>query len=178
MTKGELQIMAGVLVVESKLTYPAKKQLFTFIKTEATESQLKAFLLDGKVVIVDEQASEVIDDRFIIAETGGRIAKLRKSAMSLAGYSGGAGAGWALYRGIRGALGICTKKCGTFEVNTSRRQHCMLKCKKDIIEKKLALARKKDPKAVAGLERQLASAKKTEAKSTRSFTNRGTEAPR
>jgi len=174
MTKGELQIMAGVLVVESKLTYPAKKQLFTFIKTEATESQLKAFLLDGKVVIVDEQSEQIINDRFMVSEAGGRVAKVRKSAMSLqvAGTPV-----WALYRLIRATMDICTKRCGTYEANTSRRQHCMIKCKIDGLKKQLEFAKKNSPDAVPGIQKKIEKEQETYGKSIMSFKNRGANMP-
>jgi len=36
---------------------------------------------------------------------------------------------WAAYRGIRAAADQCTKQCGVFGVNASKRQLCMLRCK-------------------------------------------------
>jgi hypothetical protein len=60
----KLFIHAGALVVESKLSGQAKLQLINWLKKEATEAQVKAFLLDGKVTFLDEQAEEVVNDRF------------------------------------------------------------------------------------------------------------------
>jgi hypothetical protein len=63
MTKKELQLKAGQIIKESKLGVPAKLQLFNFLK-EANEAQIKAFLLDGKIVHLDEQAEEIVEERF------------------------------------------------------------------------------------------------------------------
>jgi hypothetical protein len=111
----------------------------------------------------------------LIDEAGGRIAKLRKSAMSL--YGSAVTPGWAAYRAIRGAIDKCTKKCGTFEINTSRRQHCMIKCKTDVLKQAIKDAQKTNPKVVPKLQKQLAKAEKTYFKSIQSFRKRGAEPP-
>jgi hypothetical protein len=67
MTRKELQLKAGEIVKNSKLSTPAKLQLFNFLK-EASDAQLKAFLLDGKIVQLDEQAEEVVKERFKLAQ--------------------------------------------------------------------------------------------------------------
>jgi hypothetical protein len=60
----ELKLLAGQIVVESKLSKSAKLQLLNWLKTEASESQVKAFLLDGGIVILDEQSEEIVNARF------------------------------------------------------------------------------------------------------------------
>ena len=60
----KLFIHAGAIVVESKLTGQTKLQLLNWLKKEANEAQVKAFLLDGKIAFLDEQAEEVVNDRF------------------------------------------------------------------------------------------------------------------
>ena len=64
MTSKELKITAGTFVVESKLSPQAKLQLLQFIQHEASDAQLKALMLDGKVVKLDEQAEAIVNDRF------------------------------------------------------------------------------------------------------------------
>lgn len=51
-------------------------------------------------------------------------------------------AGYAAYRVIRGMFDKCTGKCGTLEINTTKRQLCLLNCKKMSLEKQLEIARK------------------------------------
>ena len=60
----ELKIATGYLVTESELSRDAKIQLLNFIQKEATEVQLMALLMDGKIITVDEQSEEIIRDRF------------------------------------------------------------------------------------------------------------------
>jgi hypothetical protein len=60
----ELRVFAGQIVVESKMSKAAKLQMLNFIKEEATDAQIKALLMDGKIVKLDEQAEEIVNDRF------------------------------------------------------------------------------------------------------------------
>jgi hypothetical protein len=60
----ELKLLAGEIVVESKLTKSAKLQLLNWLKTEASEGQVKAFLLDGGIVKLDKQSEEIVNARF------------------------------------------------------------------------------------------------------------------
>ena len=64
MKKLDLQIQCGSYVTESKMSKSAKLQLLNFIQKEATEEQLMSLYLDGKIVKLDEQAKEVVRDRF------------------------------------------------------------------------------------------------------------------
>lgn len=170
----QLRLIAAEMVVSSKLTKAAKIQMLNFIKEQATDAQVKALLMDGKIVRLDEQATEIVNERFEISEAGGRVAKLRKSYMSQAGSGGGLNLLWLAYRKIRSLSDQCTKKCGTYELNTTRRQHCMLKCKVAKLEAQLAAAKKADHKGeVAKLTNQLVKAKAAMSKSVQSFKSRG-----
>ncbi|MFW9871875.1 MAG: hypothetical protein ACFFG0_02150 [Candidatus Thorarchaeota archaeon] len=61
----KLRILAGTIVADSKLSKEAKRQLLNFIQNEASDHQIKALLLDGKILAkIDEQAAEVIEARF------------------------------------------------------------------------------------------------------------------
>ena len=60
----ELKLVCGTIVFESNLSKAAKLQLFTWIKEEASDAQIKAFLLDGKITHLDEQAEEIVNARF------------------------------------------------------------------------------------------------------------------
>jgi len=67
MTQKELKLMAGNTIKESEHSISAKKQLLNFVIDEANDSQLKALILDGKIVNgLEEDAIEIIDRRFYI----------------------------------------------------------------------------------------------------------------
>ncbi len=71
MDKINLKLEAGQYVVDSNISKLAKVQLLNFIK-EAEEEQLMALMLDDEIVTLDEQAKEIIRDRFdAIIEKGG-----------------------------------------------------------------------------------------------------------
>ena len=68
----QLRLLAGMIVVESKMSKQSKIQLLNFIKEEASDAQVKALLMDGKIVQLDEQAEEIVNDRFsLISERMG-----------------------------------------------------------------------------------------------------------
>jgi hypothetical protein len=175
----ELRVFAGQIVVESKMSKAAKLQMLNFIKEEATDAQIKALLMDGKIVKLDEQAEEIVNDRFEnheINEAGGRVAKLRKTYMSQAGSGGGLNVFWLAYRTIRAQFDKCTKRCGAYELNTSRRQHCMIKCKEAKARAELAAAKKaNDEKRIKKAAKDLQKVQALLKKSTASFTKRGAD---
>lgn len=80
-----IRMLAGQIVVESKMTKSAKKQMLNFIKEEATDAQVKALLMDGKIVQLDEQAEEIVNARFEVSEASGHVAKLKKTYSSQRG---------------------------------------------------------------------------------------------
>lgn len=173
MDKKELQILSMATVSESDKSKLAKLQLLNFIM-EASEHQLMAFMLDGKIIKTDELTEQVIEDRFRISEAGGRVAKLRKSYSSLTGV--GFPVMWALYRKIRSIYDVCTKRCGKYEVNTSRRQHCMIKCRVEKYQAQLVAAKKaKNNKEVQKAKANLLKAKAALQKSIASIKARGAE---
>ena len=68
MKSKNLKITAGSFVAESELSKPAKLQMLNFIQHEATDHQLMALLLDGEIVELDEQAEQIVEDRFNVQE--------------------------------------------------------------------------------------------------------------
>jgi hypothetical protein len=60
----KLRVIAAYLIKESNLTKAAKLQLVNFLENEATDAQVMALLLDGKVQILDEMAEEIVYARF------------------------------------------------------------------------------------------------------------------
>ena len=55
------------MVVASKLTKEAKLQMLEYVQHQASESQLKLLLLDGKIAKLDEQTEAIVNDRFKIS---------------------------------------------------------------------------------------------------------------
>lgn len=173
MDKRELQLVSMALIEESNKSKLSKLQLLNFIM-EASELQLKSFILDEKIVTIDEHCEEIITNRFKISEAGGRVAKLRKSYSSTTGV--GFPVMWALYRKIRSIYDQCTRRCGKYEVNTSRRQHCMLKCKVDRYSAQVSAAKKAgNDKEAQKAEGKLLKAQAALKKSIASFKSRGAE---
>jgi len=169
----ELHIIAGSIVVESKLSKLSKSQLLNWIQTEATEAQIKALLLDGAITDLDDQAEEIVNARF---EAGGRIAKLRKSVVSGTTSVGGINPIWVIYRKIRSTMSQCTRRCGKYEINTSRRQHCMSRCKVEKYKAMLTAAKKHgNEKEALKMKGKLVKAQAALMKSQASFSSRGAE---
>ena len=172
----QLRIIAGEIVVESKLSTSVKVHMLQFIQKEATDAQIKVLFMDGKIVKLDEQAEQVVNDRFDVSETGGRVAKLRKSYMGNAGSIGGLNPYWLAYRTVRSQFDKCTKSCGSYEINTSRRQHCMILCKLKKAQGEVSAAQKSgDAKKIAKAKLGLVKATNVAKKSKASFTNRGAD---
>jgi len=81
---------------------------------------------------------------------------------------------YVIYRKIRSLSDVCTKKCGTYELNTARRQHCMIKCKITKIQAELAAAKKNgSAHDLAKLRLKLSKAQIELKKSVHSFKSRG-----
>jgi carbamoylphosphate synthase large subunit len=136
MTKKDLQMVAGQIVFDSKMSAKAKMQIFNWLK-EADSAQMKAFLLDGKIVELDEQAIEVVNDRFKTSEMMQEMES--GTAKTILGIVLAGPVGWAIYRWAKGELNACSKKCGTFAIG-SERNSCMKKCEAKV--KSVVQARK------------------------------------
>jgi len=76
----QLRLKAGEIIIASEMSKASKLQLLNFVKEEATDAQVKALLMDGKIVQLDEQAEEIVNDRFEVSKAGRRVAKLRKTS--------------------------------------------------------------------------------------------------
>lgn len=62
------KVAAETIVTNSSLSRSSKLQLLNFIENEATEYQVMAYLLDGTIVQLDEQAESIVEDRFNCSE--------------------------------------------------------------------------------------------------------------
>lgn len=68
MDSKKLKILAGSVITKSKLSKEARLQLLNFVESEATDHQIMVLLLDGKILILDEQAEQIVEDRFKVYE--------------------------------------------------------------------------------------------------------------
>jgi hypothetical protein len=64
MTSKDIKLLAGNIVLESKYSDSAKKQLLNFIANEATDHQIKTLILDGNIETIAEDAKTIVDKRF------------------------------------------------------------------------------------------------------------------
>ena len=60
----KLRLFTAAIIMSSKIDNPAKRTLLKFVKEKATNSQLKAFLMDGRLDKLDEQAEDIVSERF------------------------------------------------------------------------------------------------------------------
>jgi len=71
----QLRLTAAEVVVNSKLSKAAKFQMLNFIKEQATDAQVKSLLMDGKIVHLDKQAEEIVNERFKVSGAAGKSSK-------------------------------------------------------------------------------------------------------
>ena len=110
MESKDLKITAGNFIVESDLSKAGKLQMLKFIRHEASDHQLMAILLDGEIIDLDEQAEQIVEDRFKVQE-------------ALTGRE----RDFFLGR-INRVFGECAKKCGRIALSKEKRL-CKERCK-------------------------------------------------
>jgi hypothetical protein len=108
-----LKLIIGEKVVESKMSKDAKLQMLQFIQHEAEEYQLMAIVLDGGIVKLDEQAQQIVIDRFNASPICEAMTSREKDF-------------WI--GGINRAFGECAKKCGRIAI-TKEKRLCKQRCK-------------------------------------------------
>jgi len=69
----QLRVTAAYFIKESDMTKAAKLQLINFLENEATDAQIMALILDGKVQALDEMAEDVVYDRWNAAVVEGLL---------------------------------------------------------------------------------------------------------
>ena len=148
-----LKLFCGKVVIESNLIKSSKLQLLKYIR-EASETQLKAFLLYGKIVNVTEKTEEIINEKFkssiypdILTELGvvGNIISLAVSP-----FLGYYAVAWRL---IAAAASEAHRRCGVLKISNDR-DSCLAKVRIDESNKRISILQKakstcsknKDPK--------------------------------
>ena len=128
-----LKLFAGQIITKSKLTKESKLQLLKFIQYEATDSQIKAFLMDGKITKLNEEAEDIVNERFEVHETKQLVNEIDPvTGMVMAGsvlYGLVLGSfAWAAYRAIKSVVSKKARQCGTLSIGMKRKV-CLAKLK-------------------------------------------------
>jgi len=135
METNTLKILAGDIVTKSELTRPAKLQLLNWLQNEATEVQIKAMLLDGQIVHLDEQAEEIVNIRFNIYEQG------LSEAGTLMGIIGALTGILPIWRALAVQFSDAQRQCGTFKISKDR-DACMAKARMGYAKRKIEAMKK------------------------------------
>lgn len=132
MDKNKLQLFAGGLIMESSYPSHIKKQFLNFIEEEANKHQIMAILLDGEITDIDEDAKQIIEDRYytneisnVVDESFSDVMKLFKKAAAAAPGKAGEAIGKGITKGtggivkgagkaIKGAVGAVAKGAGAY----------------------------------------------------------------
>ena len=145
-----LKLFAGQIITKSKLTKESKLQLLKFIQYEATDSQIKAFLMDGKITKLNEEAEVIVNERFEIHKTKQLISEVLSPTemndliggiIELVGLAGLSAAAWTAFRTFRTTIKRKRRVCGTYGVGLARKA-CLLKLKIDECDGTLNILKK------------------------------------
>jgi len=113
-----LKVLLGSAIYESELSNVSKLQLLKFVKEEATDAQIKALLLDGKITRLDEQAEKIVEDRFKNSKI---YKKLNEGQVaSILGMLTFSPVVWAMWRLFRATISKKQRQCGILSVNSER----------------------------------------------------------
>lgn len=126
-----IRIFAGLIVTESKLSKESKLQLLNFIQHEATDTQVKALLLDGKILTnIDEQTKDILDKRF-----ENKFLNEIAPDLALAGVAISAVAAKIAFNIGRNILNKAHKACRKYTGN--EKQRCLAKFRKEAAIKQI-----------------------------------------
>lgn len=119
-----LKLFAAKIIVSSNLNHESKIQLLNFVK-ESTKTQVKSFLLDGRISKLDEISEEIVNDRFLASSLNEQFTTFERD----------------LWLGpIQRLFDRCRKRCGDKE--GIEKKMCIVKCREARDQAVLA-ARKK-----------------------------------
>ena len=83
----DLKLLAAEVIYKSEMSKPSKLQMFEYIDT-ASSAQLKALIMDGKITKLDEQAEEIVNDRFEVHPLSEANPKMAMAVKKCGGLSG------------------------------------------------------------------------------------------
>jgi len=131
MMSKQLRLVAAYKVVTSSASKNVKEHLIKFIKEDASDAQIKALLMDGRVVQLDEQAEEIVNDRFEgyphLNESGMFLQILGKMVGVL-----------PIWRKLAGIFSDAHRQCGLQKISKDR-DACMAKARLGYALKKIEI---------------------------------------
>lgn len=151
MDKKSLKLLSGLIVNEAKISDSRKLKFMKEIEN-ASEKELINFLKVNEALLQEIRPKwKTAMSAYPVADAGVSLGMGNVSAAAA-----GAGA-WVAYRAIRAHFNDCTKKCGTFNLNTPKRQACLFRCQVEKTNKAIALMKKNkvDPAKIAKMEAKL-----------------------
>ena len=153
----QLRLVAAYKVVISPASNKVKEQLLKFIKEDASDAQIKALLMDGRIVQLDEHAEEIVNDRFeghsALIESGMFLQMLSKMVGIL-----------PTWRKVAGMFSDAHQQCGLQKISKDR-DACMANARLGYAKKKIEVIKKAmancnkvtdPPKCKAVMQAQLA----------------------
>jgi len=133
----QLRIMAANIVVESKLSKAAKLQMLNFIKEDATDAQIKALLMDGRIVQLDEQAEEIVNERFAASDVSNILVQ-EGTMKTILGMILLSPPGWIIYRSLKAMAAERQRRCGVLAIGKAR-DACLVAADLEIGKRTIAL---------------------------------------
>jgi len=128
-----LFLLAGEVITNSKTHPSIKMRAIDWIQYEATEAQIKSFLLDGRIVEVDEQSEGIINDRFEASKVSYYLEDFNLFLTMLAHLGS-----MAVYRTIRARYDEKLRRCGVYSAGF-KHSLCMLVAKREEISRKISV---------------------------------------
>lgn len=152
LTEKEIRIAAASKIVEDDnyCCPTVKKQLINYFK-ECDIQDAKAYLLDGEFDVIDEDAKDIIDQRFEKEEIREEVKLINESLIGMVlGISSlialGPIVGEKTVKAIRRNATKCARKCKQYDKDDERRKFkvCKLKCQIESGEASLEVLKKVD----------------------------------
>ena len=129
----KLSLLAGEVVTNSKIHPFIKIKALDWIQYEATEVQIKSFLLDGNLDKLDEQAEEIVNDRFTASKYAQQLSEVDLFLTMLAHLGT-----MAAYRTIRARFDEKLRRCGVYGAGF-KHMLCMLVARREETMRKISV---------------------------------------
>lgn len=140
----QIRLTAASVIVSSKLSKPTKLQLLNFVKEEATLAQVKALLLDGEIVTLDEEAEKIVNERFKthpFNSEGGCLAE----AGTVLGVLGVLTGVLPFWRALASTFSDAQRQCGVIKISKDR-DACLAKARLNYAKKRIQILQKASSK--------------------------------
>lgn len=139
----QLRLFTEFLIYDSDMSDVKKLKHLDFIHNEATIPQIKAYIMDGDIVYLDEQAEEIVNDRFSLQEVKvdkryrefePKIKKfLKYGLVAILGLGGASILTMAFYYIYRVMTDKCVQDCGGQTASRECYHRCYLKASQEVL---------------------------------------------